>query len=71
MTAFLSIHELRAHLAPATFQSLFDGLVPAARLPAQPPRRRALAAEWAIAPDGTLTCRWHTGASAPSAPPPH
>ena len=71
MTAFLTTNVLRAHAAPDFPPAGFaHSPAPARPLPARL-QRPVLTARWLVAPDGRLTCRWQTDASAPSEPPPH
>jgi hypothetical protein len=73
MAAFLKLDVLRAHAVPDLPLAVRDH-VPARPFPPPPfataPVRPALTARWLVAPDGRLTCGWHTDA-APNGPPPH
>jgi hypothetical protein len=69
MAAFLTVDVLRAHAASACLlDALPWGREPAWPRPPQP--RPMLSAQWLVAPDGRLACRWQTRVSAPFGPPP-
>jgi hypothetical protein len=61
MTGFLTLDRLRAHAAP------FDWHDPPRR--DDPPPRPVLTAQWYVAADGQLTCRWLADDPAPDRPP--